>query len=365
MRIALIHNRLVHYGGLEVCLFSYISEFRARGHSVTLVVSKISPDISLPRDVTVIKIDLSPIPKPFRDYWLSRSIERLRLTDSFDFTLSLARTPYQSAVLAPGNHLGFLRAIDRRVWRPKDWLDAKIERMSFDTCRLILAASTMIKEELVTLYELPESKIRVLLPPHNTAQFNLAVRAGRDEHRRRFGCSPDKKVCAFVSVSHGRKGLPLLLEVFSQLRKEPYELLIAGEARTGTLPENVRYIGYIKETEQLYSAADALLLPAIYEPFGMVVSESLLCGTPVAVSHMVGAKEIVSPSEGLVLTDFQVGTWVQAVRDICLRTFQPNPQLSQLHCLSVQDHVSAMLGYWEEMNKARANSGESMSIFSV
>ncbi|MEK7774768.1 MAG: glycosyltransferase family 4 protein [Candidatus Zixiibacteriota bacterium] len=349
MRIALIHNRLIHRGGLETRLFSYIDEFRSRGHSVSLVVSKISPDITLPDDVEIIKVNLSYIPKLFRDYWLSRSIGRLHLTESFDFTLSLARTPYQSAVLAPGNHLGFLKAIDRNHRGLKDRLDIHIERKSFETCRLILAASTMMKEELVTLYGLPESKIRVLFPPTDVRRFNREVKNRRDDYRQRFNCSPEKKTCAFVSVSHGRKGLPLLLEVFAQLRNEPYELLVAGEARMGAMPENVKYLGYLKETEQLYAAADAMLLPAIYEPFGQVVSESLLCGTPVALSHMVGARQIITPSEGLVISGFEVDTWVKAVRDICSRPFYPNPDLAALHRLSVQDHVSAMLGYWEEV----------------
>jgi len=249
-----------------------------------------------------------------------------------------------------GNHRAFLTAMGSTMWSPPDRLEMFVETKSLGSSRMIFAASSMIRDELVSLNGVPNEKIRVLFPPTNTLRFNISARNLREQNRERFGMTPGKKALAFVSVSHGRKGLPLLLEVFSHLRDEPYELFVAGVEPVRGMHENIKYVGYVNEPEQLYAAADALLLPAIYEPFGMVVSESLLCGTPVAISHMVGAKEIVSPSEGLVISGFNVNTWVQTVRDICLNKFLPNPQLAQIHRLSVPDHVDAMLGYWEEIN---------------
>jgi len=39
--------------------------------------------------------------------------------------------------------------------------------------------------------------------------------------------------------------------------------------------------------------ADCLVLPSRNDSFGMVVAEALACGTPVIVSEMVGAKDLV------------------------------------------------------------------------
>jgi glycosyltransferase involved in cell wall biosynthesis len=348
MRIALIHSHLMQRGGVETQFLSYIDELTARGIELRLIVSKVDEKIFLPASVELVKVNLSSVPKVLRSFWFSRIIHQRGLTHGCDFSLSLSRTACHDAVFVGGNHRAFLTAMGSSMWSPLDRLEMLVESKSLQHSKLIFAASSMIRDELVTFNGISADKIRVLFPPTDVKRFNRDVKNRRDECRLRFGCSPDNKVCAFVSVSHGRKGLPLLLEVFSKLRDEGYELLVAGETRVGTLPDNVRYVGYVKEPEQLYSAADALLLPAIYEPFGMVISESLLCGTPVAVSHMVGAKEIVTPTEGLVVSDFRVESWVQAVRDICSGQFHPNTQLAQMHRLSMKDHVDAMLEYWEK-----------------
>jgi glycosyltransferase involved in cell wall biosynthesis len=40
------------------------------------------------------------------------------------------------------------------------------------------------------------------------------------------------------------------------------------------------------------------VLPSLFEPFGLVVNEAMLCGLPVAVSDRVGAKfDLVRPDE--------------------------------------------------------------------
>jgi glycosyltransferase involved in cell wall biosynthesis len=46
---------------------------------------------------------------------------------------------------------------------------------------------------------------------------------------------------------------------------------------------------------RLYAGSDALLQPALYEPFGLTVGESLASGTPVVASDEVGAAAGVDP----------------------------------------------------------------------
>jgi glycosyltransferase involved in cell wall biosynthesis len=46
----------------------------------------------------------------------------------------------------------------------------------------------------------------------------------------------------------------------------------------------------------LYSAADVLVLPSVYEPFAVVVNEAMCCACPVIVSDQVGAaRDLVAP----------------------------------------------------------------------
>lgn len=107
-----------------------------------------------------------------------------------------------------------------------------------------------------------------------------------------------------------RKNLPLLLEAVALLRRRgvPVELWLAGpgdqagavaaapsEARAVT-----RALGIVAPDDlaSLYGQAWVTVLPAVSEAFGLVLVESLACGTPVVALDQGGPREIVSPGVG-------------------------------------------------------------------
>ena len=66
------------------------------------------------------------------------------------------------------------------------------------------------------------------------------------------------------------------------------------------LEDRVRFLGFVNQSQlpSVYCAADLFVLPSLFEPFGLVVNEAMLCGLPVAVSDRVGAKfDLVRPDE--------------------------------------------------------------------
>jgi UDP-glucose:(heptosyl)LPS alpha-1,3-glucosyltransferase len=73
----------------------------------------------------------------------------------------------------------------------------------------------------------------------------------------------------------------------------PYQRLAA---RLG-LDDRVVWTGPMREVERLYAAADAVALPALYEPFGNVHLEALAAGVPVLSSARAGGSEIVRPGD--------------------------------------------------------------------
>ncbi len=345
MRIALVHNRLYQLGGLETRLFSYIARMRELGHSVTVITYKVGADVQLPSDVRIIRVDMRFIPKLFRDFWLDWRLKKIIKKEKFDFVLSLTKTSNQDAVLAPGNHLGFLHATNKERWTIKDRLDILSERRAFHKSKVVLAASRMMKEELITYYQVPANKIELLYPPTDTARFHSGLQANKQQYRQRFGCKPNTTVFSFVSVSHWRKGLQLLLKVFQELQNQsiPVELLVAGPNEVKDAPSNVRYVGFVTDTECLYAASDIFILPARYEPYGQVVSEAILCGTPVMISHMVGAQELVTEKEGKVVSSFEVADWVTAIKAMIANPILPSSDFAQRNHLSVHDHVDRIL----------------------
>ena len=61
-------------------------------------------------------------------------------------------------------------------------------------------------------------------------------------------------------------------------------------------PAPIRFLGYLKDMETAYRAADFTILGSNYEPFGMVGAESVLCGTGLIFEEAIGCLEVVDPS---------------------------------------------------------------------
>ena len=66
----------------------------------------------------------------------------------------------------------------------------------------------------------------------------------------------------------------------------------------------MRAIGFIPDMRAAYSAADVLMFPTRFDPWGLPVIEALACGTPVAVSARAGAASAIRSGEtGSLITD--------------------------------------------------------------
>ena len=111
----------------------------------------------------------------------------------------------------------------------------------------------------------------------------------REEGRRRLGISPGAFLLLLAARPDPGKQLPEAVSAVSSLRRDVQAdilLLVAGQGppAEGT-PEGVRYLGPVPHAEMpaLYSAADAVLCPSLYESFGFVPLEAMASGVPVAV----------------------------------------------------------------------------------
>ena len=84
------------------------------------------------------------------------------------------------------------------------------------------------------------------------------------------------------------------------------------------LGTRVRFVGR-KDGDELYAimaAADALVLPSTFEPYGAVVAEAMQWGTPVIVSNKVGAKELVDGLNGCVFDHLDSKGFENAVEKV-------------------------------------------------
>jgi glycosyltransferase involved in cell wall biosynthesis len=104
--------------------------------------------------------------------------------------------------------------------------------------------------------------------------------------------SPDKGVDRAIHIA---RGAGICLRIAAKMH-EPDEVAWFEQAVRPLLGGDVEYLGEINATEKvrLLASSSCLLNPIGWpEPFGMVMVESLACGTPVLVTPQGAAPEIV------------------------------------------------------------------------
>lgn len=139
--------------------------------------------------------------------------------------------------------------------------------------------------------------------------------AARSAARARWGMSADQRIVLYVGRLEASKGLHELLSAFAYAVAEENNLClaIAGDGSLRAHVEaiaakpncGVTYLGRLSGDDVLHSylAADLLVLPSLFEPWGLVINEAMACGLPVIVSDRVGcADDLVRPGEtGLIV----------------------------------------------------------------
>ncbi|SUI42330.1 Lipopolysaccharide core biosynthesis protein rfaG [Serratia marcescens] len=79
--------------------------------------------------------------------------------------------------------------------------------------------------------------------------------------------------------------------------------------------DRIHFMGVQKQTLPFYQAADALLLPTLYDPFPNVILEAMSCGLPVITSTTCGGAEFITPGQNGFVTDaLDVPAITEAIR---------------------------------------------------
>jgi glycosyltransferase involved in cell wall biosynthesis len=291
-RIGISANSLKLSGGLERYALDVIRGLNAAGFTgerkPAFFARKI--DTSRPESAMVDahRINVSIVPSKLRDTFFNWALKRARKKARVDILIGCNRVESSEIAVCGGTHLGFLAALGRDE-RRSDTRQIALERLQYEQAAVIVAHSEMMHDELRTLYNVPDAKIRVLYPPVDNTRFSPASGAERTRLRAQFGFAQREIVLLFPSSSHERKGLPLIEAALrdGKFNGVPVVVAVAGRPPAQT-SDRLRYIGYTKNIEDAYRAADFTVLASKYEPFGLVGIESVMCGTPVIFPTSIG-----------------------------------------------------------------------------
>jgi glycosyltransferase involved in cell wall biosynthesis len=195
---------------------------------------------------------------------------------------------------------------------------------------VVLAGSSGTVEYLKSLGIRKERIILVRNVVENAWWTKRAAEVDRDAVRGAWRIPSTGLVALFCAKLQPWKGSLDLLEAFARANVPNSYLVFAGDGPLRTsieqracelgVSERVRILGFVNQSKlpSVYCAADLLVLPSLYEPFGFVVNEAMLCGCPAAVSDRVGAKyDLVRQGEtGYVFPTGDVDALAAVLRDV-------------------------------------------------
>lgn len=116
-----------------------------------------------------------------------------------------------------------------------------------------------------------------------------------------------------VNISEDKGGRHLI-DIANSLPQ--YKFLGVGNyGIKDTRVRNITYIPYTNNINDVYSKTDIILMPSIYESWGMVASESIYNGIPVIASNTPGLKENLD-SAGIFVDRDSIAGWVHAINEL-------------------------------------------------
>jgi len=175
---------------------------------------------------------------------------------------------------------------------------------------LIMTPSQFSKRELMELLDLPEEKLRVIPYGLEHERFNTQVAPASSQTREKFGVAG--RYLIYAGGCSQRKNVPSLLQAWkiAAPRLPDVQLLLCGPDGLKTLAqeagaERVVTPGYVNRDTLpgLIKSATALVVPSIYEGFGMPPQEAMAMGVPVIGTKAGGAVPEVIGNAGLLAED--------------------------------------------------------------
>lgn len=258
-------------------------------------------------------------------YFISILLAFLKIRRSFNPDIIHAHTAYPDGLAACllgrlirrpvviTEHTGPFEMLLRRPW--ERWGT----RHALRSCSAVIAVSRFLKDRMEK-EGVGKDKISVIPNGVNTAMFTPC-----DTPRGR------RNTLLFVGFLVEIKGVPCLLEAMQILRDTfnadifleiagsgPSEPALQELIRTLRLTDRVRFTGFVphEEVPRLICHADLVVLPSLYETFGIILIEAMAMGKPVVATRCGGPEDIVTGETGRLVPAGDPRALADAIRHV-------------------------------------------------
>jgi len=237
-------------------------------------------------------------------------LRRLREQFSFDVIDAEFFFPDGPAAIALGKALGVpvsikARGSDIHLWGQRPATRAQVVSAG-KAADGVLAVSAALKSDMIAM-GMPAERIRV----HHTG-VDLDLFQPVDRLKEKFALGISGPLVVSVGTLSTRKGQGLLIDALVAMPGTSLVLIGAGPDRAAFerqatlrgVASHVRFAGSLDHSEiaRWLGAADAMALPSVSEGLANVWVEALACGTPIVITDVGGAREVVdSPIAGHIV----------------------------------------------------------------
>lgn len=278
------------------------------------------------------------------------------------------RIPLVSTIHATewGRNWGIHNDVQRYISSVEWWL-------SYESWKVIVNSSYMYNE-VSRIFQLPSDKIRIVPNGVDSDKFKGYE---RDYDFRRNYAADNEKIVFFVGRLVNEKGAHILLDAIPKVLmyykdvkivvtgKGPQLEYLRDKAVFMGIADKVYFTGYISDDmlSKLYKCVDVAVFPSLYEPFGIVVLESMVAGIPVVVSDVGGISEIVEHGiDGMKAYAGNPGSLADSILEILHNPGRAEEMkvraFDKLYRLYDWSRISELsMGIYEDVLRESGNSG--------
>ncbi|MDX9893063.1 MAG: glycosyltransferase family 1 protein [Patescibacteria group bacterium] len=190
----------------------------------------------------------------------------------------------------------------------------------------IIAISENTKADLVQIYQVPSTKVKVVYNGINQIFFQPIAASQLDKVKAKYKLH--NPFILYLGNLEPRKNVATLLKAFEKISNQSIDLVIAGSQawkyqnlykiwEQSAVRERIKFLGYVDDPDRpaLYALAKLFVYPSIYEGFGLPPLEAMACGTPVITSFNSALIESVGDA-GLLIDPHNVNDLVSAINNI-------------------------------------------------
>jgi UDP-glucose:(heptosyl)LPS alpha-1,3-glucosyltransferase len=320
MRLAVIRQRYTPFGGAERFLDNALDALIEHGVAVTLYTRAwhATPADGIERRI----VDPFYVGSLWRDASFARAVCRALAADAATLVQSHERLSCCDIFRAGDGvhaawlderlrHASPLQALGIRM-NPHHRYRLAMERRMFgsDRLRAVICNSHMVRDEIRTRFAVPDARLHVIYNPVDSTAYSPNARKDRAEIRARHRIAQDAFVCLHVGSGFERKGVATSIDALSTMPAPAHLVVVGGDkhlahfvarAQQRGVADRVTFAGTQSDVRPYYGAADAFVLPTLYDPCPNAALEAMACGLPIVTTTRCGAAELaLADDAGLV-----------------------------------------------------------------